>query len=106
MYGFRRCPSGCLSRKFSRFTLLTGLVLAAFTDRGDFADSGEDDKIGIEGLLRFATVLCAGSEGPGLGVVRESSESSVVGCDCSEAVELDTGEQGSGAIAVGPGYMS
>jgi len=52
----------------------------------------------MEGLLRFACVRCEGSEGPGRGVVRESSESSVVGCDCSDAVELETGEQGRGAI--------
>lgn len=55
----------------------------------------------MEGLLRFACVRWEGSEGPGRGVVRESSESSVVSRECdSEAVEFETGEQGKGAIVV------
>ncbi len=56
----------------------------------------------MDGLLRLACVRCRGSDGPGRGVVRESSESSDVGCDCSEAVELDTGEHGRGAILATP----
>lgn len=68
-------------------------------DRGDRGDSGEDEKAGMEGLLRLAWVRRAGSEGPGRGVMRESSESSEVGRDCdSDAVELETGEQGRGAM--------
>lgn len=53
-------------------------------------------------MLKLATVLCAGSAGPGLGVVNESSESSEcdTDCDSSEAVELETGEHGRGAILV------
>lgn len=58
---------------------------------------------GKEGLLRFACVLCAGSDGPALGVVSESSDSSPDGgteedCD-SEGAECETGEQGSGMMA-------
>jgi hypothetical protein len=56
---------------------------------------------GNEGLLRFACVLCAGSDGPALGVVRESSVSSPDGgtedCD-DEGAECETGEQGSGMM--------
>jgi hypothetical protein len=55
---------------------------------------------GREGLLRLAWVLWAGSDGPALGVVSESSDSSPDGgteedCD-SEGAECDTGEQGNG----------
>jgi hypothetical protein len=41
---------------------------------------------GNEGLLRFACVLCAGSDGPARGVVRESSDSSPEGGteDCDD----------------------
>jgi hypothetical protein len=57
---------------------------------------------GNDGLLRFACVLCAGSDGPALGVVRESSVSSspdggTEDCD-DEGAECETGEQGSGMI--------
>lgn len=48
---------------------------------GDLWESGEDEKGGMDGLLRFAAVLCAGSDGPGRGVVREPSESSEAGND-------------------------
>jgi len=58
---------------------------------------------GREGLLRLAWVLWAGSDGPALGVVSESSDSSPDGgteedCD-SEAAECETGEQGNGMVA-------
>lgn len=74
----------------------------AFAGPIDLGESGEEEKGGTEGLLRLAAVRCAGSEGPGRGVVSESSESSVAERDCdSEAVELETGEHGRGAIVSG-----
>ena len=61
--------------------------------------SGDVANGGIVGLLSFAGVLWLGSEGPARGVIRLSSESSEVGSDWdSEAVELLTGLQGSGAM--------
>ena len=73
----------------------------------DFELPGEDENGGTEGWLNVAADLCAGSVGPAFGVVSESAsalseESSDVGKDCdSEAVELETGEPGSGAITEG-----
>ena len=58
----------------------------------------------IAGVLKFSFVLKAGFAGPGRGVVRLLSESSSPAefrFESSEAVELVTGEQGSGAILAG-----
>ena len=97
VYGLRGWPSVCVSNCVSFFPLVG---LEAFAGECSRALLGEVEKGGILGLLRFAAVLCAGSDGPGRGVVSESSlwSSSEAGTDCSDAVEFDTGEQGNGAI--------
>lgn len=56
------------------------------------------DVTGTLGLLSCSSVLCEGSLGPGFGVVRLSSLSSLFSCDV-EGAEWETGEQGNGAIA-------
>lgn len=78
-----------------------GAASAPATARLD--ELSEEGSVGTAGVLRLACVLFVGSEGPGRGVMRESSSSSESGrerLDMSEAVEWETGEDRRGAIEV------
>jgi hypothetical protein len=98
MYGLRGRPSAALP------SLLVCIMPSrlAMPPSGRRTESGEVEYVGTKGRLRLAAVLCAGSAGPGRGVESDSSDDSPdAGSECdSEAVELDTGEQGRGAIGV------
>jgi len=66
-------------------------------------DCANASAVGRTGLLRFACVRCSAADGPGLGVVKESSESeSCADCDgeveTSSSVDMEAGEQGSGIL--------
>lgn len=70
-----------------------GAVLLPATARLD--ELSDEGSAGTAGVLKLACVLFVGSEGPGRGVMRESSSSSESGrerFDMSEAVEWETGE--------------
>lgn len=129
-YGSLGWPSVCVSKGLSLFSVLADFPVEAFFEppmpgrrlisflpllpllrRLSFPFAGSLKLFsgesptggGSEGLLKLACVRCAGSEGPALGVVRESSVSSEEwkeeDCVSDEGAECETGEQGSGIVA-------